>query len=640
MQQVGDRIGKGAFGEVFKGLDVATGKFVAIKQIQKKRIKNSAKATAEVEFLKSFHHPNIVRYIGVVEDDMCINYVLEYIESGSLEHIVKKFGVFSETLTGLYIEQVLRGLCYLHSKGVIHRDIKAANILITKKGKVKLADFGIATSVTGSEVDDSIPCGSPFWMAPEVIQMDTATPAADIWSLGCTIIELLEGVPPYFELGAMQAMYTIVNEQEPPSLPENISQELQEILLKCFLRDPTLRPSADSLLKSKWVLKKLYNDQPTETNASDLPPPATLMSLKNLSIALAKFNDTPITPELLPSDESEVEAVIEKKKKKKGSRKGKSAIDPMAKEGEKPRKHGRRRTVVAKPLSADETSVDPAFRSQSESNIPHSRERTTTNSNIPWSQSEPNVRIQDDLIQASAQRLNKEKLLSLQQSFGNGLKFKLTDNPKRIYIRDGLVNKICRRGVSKRRQMFLFNDILIYASFGTLGRYTFHRILKTVDMQVLPTKEPAHAFKILGAEKSFIVSCDSEEDKESWMSDIARVCEQMRSEIQELLPVGYDPKSFQAPVWIPDNEVNKCMLCQVSFTTLRRRHHCRKCGQIVCASCSNLKAYLPHISVDVPQRVCTKCAIEAPHDMRLLKRRSRSMSSLSPPPAAWKKPQA
>lgn len=112
------------------------------------------------------------------------------------------------------MSQVLHGLLYLHEQGVIHRDIKGANILTTKEGLVKLADFGVATKQSG--LDQSSVVGTPYWMAPEVIELSGATTSSDIWSLGCTVIELIEGKPPYHKLQPMQALFRIVNDEHPP----------------------------------------------------------------------------------------------------------------------------------------------------------------------------------------------------------------------------------------------------------------------------------------------------------------------------------------------------------------------------------------------------------------------------------------
>lgn len=118
------------------------------------------------------------------------------------------------------MSQVLHGLLYLHEQGVIHRDIKGANILTTKEGLVKLADFGVASRTTG--LSESSVVGTPYWMAPEVIELSGATTASDIWSLGCTVIELLEGKPPYYNLQPMPALFRIVNDDHPP-LPQGAS---------------------------------------------------------------------------------------------------------------------------------------------------------------------------------------------------------------------------------------------------------------------------------------------------------------------------------------------------------------------------------------------------------------------------------
>ena len=108
-------------------------------------------------------HPNIVKYIDTIRTDHNLNIVIEYVENGSLAQIVKKFGgSFPETLVAIYISQVLKGLSYLHTQGVIHRDIKGANILATKDGLIKLADFGVATKINDSKKSDSV-VGTPYW---------------------------------------------------------------------------------------------------------------------------------------------------------------------------------------------------------------------------------------------------------------------------------------------------------------------------------------------------------------------------------------------------------------------------------------------------------------------------------------------
>jgi cell division control protein CDC15 len=179
----------------------------------------------EVDLLKKLDHPNIVKYVDTVQRSHQLCIALEYVEGGSLENLIKRYGCLTETLVAIYVKQVLLGLDYLHNQGVIHRDIKGANILTTKNGVVKLADFGVATKLTDTERSNSF-AGTPYWMAPEVIEMSGhITSACDIWSLGCTVYELLKGTPPHFEVNqfsAIPAMIKIV--KEPMPLPEEISQ--------------------------------------------------------------------------------------------------------------------------------------------------------------------------------------------------------------------------------------------------------------------------------------------------------------------------------------------------------------------------------------------------------------------------------
>uniref|UniRef100_A0A0E0PF67 non-specific serine/threonine protein kinase n=1 Tax=Oryza rufipogon TaxID=4529 RepID=A0A0E0PF67_ORYRU len=222
---LGDEIGKGAYGRVYKGLDLENGDFVAIKQVSLENIPQE-----DLNIIMNLNHKNIVKYLGSLKTRSHLHIILEYVENGSLANIIKpnKFGPFPESLVAVYIAQVLEGLVYLHEQGVIHRDIKGANILTTKEGLVKLADFGVATKLTEADINTHSVVGTPYWMAPEVIEMSGVCAASDIWSVGCTVIELLTCAPPYYDLQPMPALFRIV-------------------------QDSIQRPDAKTLLMHPWL---------------------------------------------------------------------------------------------------------------------------------------------------------------------------------------------------------------------------------------------------------------------------------------------------------------------------------------------------------------------------------------------------
>lgn len=250
---LGERIGRGAFATVYKAIDLKTGEFVAIKEIPLAKLGSVDSIMSEIELLQDLEHPNIVKYLGFMKDQERLSIVLEYCENGSLAAIGKRFGSFPENLVAMYMRQVLEGLVYLHAQGTIHRDIKGANILTTKDGVAKLADFGVATKTITHGGGGAL-VGTPHWMAPEIIQLEEPTSACDIWSLGCTAVELRRGQPPYGDLPDFSAMYAVVQNDEMP-IPNDASSSLADFLSLCFEKDPALRISAADLLDHRWIRK-------------------------------------------------------------------------------------------------------------------------------------------------------------------------------------------------------------------------------------------------------------------------------------------------------------------------------------------------------------------------------------------------
>ncbi|KAJ2883349.1 Protein kinase of the Mitotic Exit Network, partial [Coemansia aciculifera] len=259
--QLGNCIGRGQFGSVYRALDLETGQMLAVKQIllEGQDVDNMEDIMQEVELLKSLSSPRIVRYHGFVKTDTHLNLMMEYVENGSLSATLKSFGSFPEKLVLAYAVKIIEGLIYLHGRDVVHCDLKACNILTTKQGNTKLTDFGVSLNLKLRKPgDESVVAGTPYWMAPEIIQLDGACMASDIWSLGCTIIELLTGKPPYSELMQMAALYRIVEDDHPP-IPEGISEELKDFLLLCFQKEPANRPTAAELMSHSWTMQYRSN---------------------------------------------------------------------------------------------------------------------------------------------------------------------------------------------------------------------------------------------------------------------------------------------------------------------------------------------------------------------------------------------
>ena len=247
---------------------------MAIKQIDLYSISNEniCSIEGEINLLKNLDHLNIVKYIECIRTKSHINLILEYVENGSLHQMVKQSGKMGEHLVFIFVKQILEGLAYLHNQGIIHRDIKGANLLLTKNGIVKLADFGYSILNDKNKVNSIV--GTACFMAPEVIeQKGNISPKCDIWSLGCTIIQLLTTKPPYYEFEAMAAMFRIVTDDCPP-IPTGISDTLKDFLLKCFTKDPIKRPNAKELLLHPWITipnKKLVKKFIYENNNSSIP---------------------------------------------------------------------------------------------------------------------------------------------------------------------------------------------------------------------------------------------------------------------------------------------------------------------------------------------------------------------------------
>lgn len=255
-------VGRGKFGVVYKGYNKQTKQVVAIKVLNLDTQEDEVtEVQQEIAFLTDLKNvPNVTHYYGCFLNDTKIWIIMDYCAGGSVRTLLKP-GPFEEKYIGVILRELLIALSAVHKLGVIHRDIKSANVLITKEGNVQLCDFGVAAKITSNAIKRTTMAGTPYWMAPEVIREgDTYNSKADIWSLGITIYEIATGNPPYCDKDAMWAMQMISKSQPPRLEGREYSPVLKECIALCLDENTEERPSADDLMKCKLV--KLYKSHP------------------------------------------------------------------------------------------------------------------------------------------------------------------------------------------------------------------------------------------------------------------------------------------------------------------------------------------------------------------------------------------
>ncbi|CAG8656632.1 189_t:CDS:10, partial [Rhizophagus irregularis] len=265
----GELIGKGTFGKVFLAMNVNSSEIMAVKQIElpktksdrlNERQQNLVKSfTDEMEILKDLDHEHIVQYIGFEKTDEAINIFLEYVNGGSIGTCLRIYGAFKEPVVRSFTRQILLGLQYLHNRGILHRDIKADNILVDEEGYCKISDFGISKKSEHLAYDHSSNMslqGTIFWMAPEVFNSTKGYSAkVDIWSLGCVVLEMFAGERPWNNLTDLAAMFKLGSEKKAPPIREDIimSSDARNFLDQCFIIEPNNRPTAEQLLQHPFA---------------------------------------------------------------------------------------------------------------------------------------------------------------------------------------------------------------------------------------------------------------------------------------------------------------------------------------------------------------------------------------------------
>ncbi|KAF5731182.1 hypothetical protein HS088_TW19G00787 [Tripterygium wilfordii] len=254
----GKLLGIGTFGDLYVGFNSESGEMCAMKEVtllsdDAKSNESAKQLMQEIALLSRLRHPNIVQYYGSETVGDRIYIYLEYVSGGSIFKLLQEYGQLGELAIRSYTQQILSGLAFLHSKQTVHRDIKGANILVDPNGRIKLADFGMAKHITGQSCPLSFK-GSPYWMAPEVIKNSNGCNlAVDIWSLGCTVLEMATTKPPWSQYEGVAAMFKIGNSKEFPPIPDHLSDEGKDFVRQCLQRNPLHRPTAAQLLEHPFL---------------------------------------------------------------------------------------------------------------------------------------------------------------------------------------------------------------------------------------------------------------------------------------------------------------------------------------------------------------------------------------------------
>ncbi|XP_070704878.1 serine/threonine-protein kinase PAK 6-like [Pempheris klunzingeri] len=249
------KIGEGSTGVVCIARERHSGRQVAVKMMDVRKQQRRELLFNEVVIMRDYRHQNVVEMYrsALVEEELWV--IMEYLQGGALTHIVSETRL-SEEQTATVCEGVLQALSYLHSQGVIHRDVKSDSILLSLEGGVKLSDFGFCAQISTDVPRRKSLVGTPYWMAPEVISKTPYGTEVDVWSLGIMVVEMVDGEPPYFSDTPISAMKKLRDEAAPSVKNiHKVSPVLKDFLGCMLTRDTQQRSSAAELLEHPFLLQ-------------------------------------------------------------------------------------------------------------------------------------------------------------------------------------------------------------------------------------------------------------------------------------------------------------------------------------------------------------------------------------------------
>jgi len=259
-----ETLGVGASGKVYRASHKKTKFDIAIKVIHLSNQQLLEDLDKEINVLKKCKSPLVVAYYGSFINNEEVWILMDYCELGSVKDLIKIVKEpLNEKQCGYVLLQTLFGLLYLHKENILHLDIKAANILVTGDGDVRLADFGVSEQLrdVNTFVDALDYVGSPLFMAPEVIRKERYNNKADIWSLGITIIEMVEGRPPNTDVNCIEKLPDLANRDPPTfSKPHLWSPLFINFLSCCLVKDQEQRPNSQTLLQHEFLQGKNITD--------------------------------------------------------------------------------------------------------------------------------------------------------------------------------------------------------------------------------------------------------------------------------------------------------------------------------------------------------------------------------------------